>query len=303
MTRDPEDSPYYGTRTMEWYVLGYEPGADPATAKPLCESNHIIRTYKIARPEAEDWTLPEDGLVKKFIKKEFGHSSDPNGYQVGEIIRYVIDLTYSYPEEEHEGFTDIVLEDLNAYEAYNEEWNQNGHLHIESDPGIVFRGTWVFVSHTVTPEDAENGYVTNTATAKFTDSLTGEPVEMTSNEVTSTVIKKASKLTVSKALAKPPANGKYYEEGEEIEYTIVIRNNTDKTYTNIEVKDGGGVIATIDKLEPGEASDPIHYSGGTVTALDKSIMVIKTVATVTATDEDGNKEIITSTEVSAPTDP
>ena len=303
VTRDPEDSPYYGTRTMEWYVLGYEPGADPATAKPLCESNHIIRTYKIARPEAEDWTLPEDGLVKKFIKKEFGHSSDPNGYQVGEIIRYVIDLTYSYPEEEHEGFTDIVLEDLNAYEAYNEEWNQNGHLHIESDPGIVFRGTWVFVSHTVTPEDAENGYVTNTATAKFTDSVTGEPVEMTSNEVTLTVLGKSKTLLVSKALAKPPANGEYYEEGEEIEYTIVITNNTDKTYTNIEVKDGGGVIATIDKLEPGQSSDPIHYSGGKVTALDNTIMVIKNVATVTATDEDGNMEIITSTEVTAPTDP
>ncbi len=303
VTPEPEDSPYFGSRTMEWYVVGYEPGANPATAKPLCESNHIIRTYKIARPEAEDWTLPEDGIVKSFTKTEKSHPSDPNGYQVGEIIRYVIDLTYSYPEEKPEGLLNLVLDDPNAYVPGKSTWNQNGHLHYETEPEITYMGAVAVAHHIVTPEDADNGYVTNTATAKFTDAVTGEPVEMTTNTVTSTVLGKPKTLTVSKALAKPPANGKYYEEGEEIEYTIVITNNTDKTYTNIEVKDGGGVIATIDKLEPGEASDPIHYSGGTVTALDKSILVIKNVATVTATDEDGNKEIITSTEVSAPTDP
>ncbi len=302
VTPEPEDSPYFGSRTFEWYVVGYEPGADPATAAPLCESNHIIRTFKIARPEAEDWTLPEDGLKKEFTKKEISHPSDPNGYQVGETIIYWISLWYYNPEEENIGFSDLVLDDPNAASEY-ETWNNSGALHLESDPGVVYPAMWVRVLHTVTPEDADNGYVTNTATAKFTDAVTGEPVEMTTNTVTSTVLGKPKTPTVSKALAKPPANGKYYEEGEEIEYTIVITNNTDKTYTNIEVKDGGGVIATIDKLEPGEASDPIHYSGGTVTALDKSILVIKNVATVTATDEDGNKEIITSTEVSAPTDP
>lgn len=160
-----------------------------------------------------------------------------------------------------------------------------------------------FAYHIVTPEDAERGYVANTAYAKFIDQVALKPVEMTTNTVTSTVLGKSATLTVIKALAKPPANGEYYEEGEELVYTIVITNNTDKTYTNIEVKDGGGVIATIDKLEPGQSSDPIHYSGGTVTALDQIITVIMNVATVTATDEDGNKEIITSTEVSAPTDP
>ena len=131
VTPEPEDSPYFGSRTMEWYVVGYAPGADPNKAKPLCESNHIIRTYKIARPEAEDWKLPEDGLVKKFIKKEFSHPSDPNGYQVGERIDYFIRLTYLYPGEEIEGFSDLVLDDPNAYDAYNEELNQNGHLHID----------------------------------------------------------------------------------------------------------------------------------------------------------------------------
>ncbi len=304
MTPDPEDSPYYGTGTLEFWAVAYKVGF--VGGEPLCESNHITLTYKMARPEAEDWTLPEDGLTKEFTKTEVSHPSDPNGYQVGERIIYDIFLEYSYPTEkmeEREGYTDLVFEDLNAYDAYNEELNQNGHLHYETEPGIAYGAAWHGAYHTVTPEDAENGYVTNTATAKFIDSVTGEPVEMTSNTVTSTVLGKPKTLTVTKALAKPPANGKYYEEGEEIEYTIVIRNNTDKTYTNIEVKDGGGVIATIDKLEPGAESDPIHYSGGTVTALDKSIMVIKNVATVTATDEDGNKEIITSTEVSAPTDP
>ncbi|MBR3270335.1 MAG: DUF11 domain-containing protein, partial [Clostridia bacterium] len=306
VTPEPEDSPYFGSRTMEWYVVGYEPGADPATAAPLCESNHITRTIRIARPEAEDWTLPEDGIVKEFTKTEESHPADPNGYQVGETIIYDIFLEYSYPTEkmeELEGYTDLVFDDLNAYDAYNEELNQNGHLHYETEPGIAYGAAWHGAYHIVTPEDAESGYVTNTATAKFIDSVTGEPVEMTSNEVTLTVLGKSKTLLVSKALAKPPANGEYYEEGEEIEYTIVITNNTDKTYTNIEVKDGGGVIATIDKLEPGQSSDPIHYSGGKVTALDNTIMVIKNVATVTATDEDGNMEIITSTEVTAPTDP
>ena len=302
VTPEPEDSPYFGSRTMEWYVVGYEPGANPATAAPLCESNHIIRTYKIARPEAEDWTLPEK-LSNYFFKVEKSHPSDPNGYQVGERIDYYIGLYYLYQMEEIKGFSDLVLDDPNACSTIEKE-NKNGAAHVETEPGVKDYIGWdLHAYHIVTPEDADNGYVTNTATAKFIDSVTGEPVEMTTNTVTSTVLGKPKTLTVSKALAKPPANGKYYEEGEEIEYTIVITNNTDKTYTNIEVKDGGGVIATIDKLEPGEASDPIHYSGGTVTALDKSIMVIKNVATVTATDEDGNMEIITSTEVSAPTDP
>lgn len=301
-TPDPEDSPYFATRTIDYYIFGIPVGGDISSER-LCESNHITHTFKIARPEAEDWTLPEDGLTKNFTKTEVSHPSDPNGYQVGEEIKYVIDLSYKYSGEKLEGYTDLVLEDSNAYAQWSEEWNQNGHLHHVTEPGKVNVWAYLVVLHTVTPEDADNGYVTNTATAKFIDSLTDEPVEMTTNTVTSTVLGKPKTLTVSKALAKPPANGKYYEEGEEIEYTIVITNNTDKTYTNIEVKDGGGVIATIDKLEPGEASDPIHYSGGTVTALDKSILVIKNVATVTATDEDGNKEIITSTEVSAPTDP
>lgn len=302
-TLDPEDSPYYGTRSREIWIVGYEPGANPNTEKPLCESNHITISFKIARPGAKDWELPEDGIVEKFTKTEVSHPSDPNGYQVGERIDYLIVLSYLYLWEEIKGFSDLALEDLNACEAYNEELNQNGHLHYETEPGIVYTAAWHGAYHIVTPEDAESGYVTNTATAKFTDSLTGEPVEMTTNTVTSPVIGKSTKLTVIKALAKPPANGEYYEEGEELVYTIVITNNTDKTYINIEVKDGGGVIATIDKLEPGQSSDPIHYSGGKVTALDQIIAVIKNVATVTATDEDGNKEIITSTEVTAPTDP
>lgn len=295
-TLDPEDSPYYGTRSREIWIVGYEPGANPNTEKPLCESNHITCTFKIARPGAEDWELPEDGITKRFHKEELSHPSDPNGYQVGETIKYKLYLAY-YDTDAERYMTNLVVNDPNAS---NEEGG--GSLHIDNGSEVI-KAVWIDAYHTVTQEDvAEHDYVTNTATATFTDSGTGEEKEMTSNEVTVPVIGKSTKLTVIKALAKPPANGEYYEEGEELEYTIVITNNTDKTYTNIEVKDGG-VIATIDKLEPGQSSDPIQYSGGKVTALDQIIAVIVNVATVTATDEDGSKEIITSTEVTAPTDP
>ena len=296
-TPEPEDSPYCGSYTVEYWVFGYAPGADPAASEPLCESNHVIRSFKIARPEAEDWTPPEDGIVKEFTKEEISHPSDPNGYQVGETIKYKLYLTY-YNKDSERYMTNLVVDDPNAS---GEEGG--GSLHADHGSEVI-QAIWIDAYHTVTQEDVdEHGYVANTATATFTDTETGETVEMKSNEVIVPVIGKSKKLTVSKALAKPPANGEYYEEGEELEYTIVITNNTDKTYTNIEVKDGGGVIATIDKLEPGQSSDPIHYSGGKVTALDQIITVIINVATVTATDEDGNKEIITSTEVSAPTDP
>ena len=296
-TLDPEDSPYYGTRSREIWIVGYEPGANPNTADPLCESNHITISFKIARPGAEDWTLPEDGIVKEFTKKETSHPSDPNGYQVGETITYKIFLSYSNKDAERY-MTDLVVDDPNAS-------GDEGGGSLHNDYGSeVISAVWIDAYHTVTQEDVdEHGYVANTATATFTDSGTGETVEMTSNTVTVPVIDKATTLLVTKALAKPPANGEYYEEGEELVYTIVITNNTDKTYTNIEVKDGGGVIATIDKLEPGQSSDPIQYSGGKVTALDQVFTVIKNVATVTATDEDGDMEIITSTEVTAPTDP
>ena len=296
-TPDPEDSPYFGTRTLEYWVRGYAPGADPLKSEPLCESNHVIRSFKIARPGAEDWTLPEDGLTKNFTKTEITHPSDPNGYQVGETIHYKIFLAY-YDKDSERYMTNLVVDDPNAS-------GKEGGGSLHNDYGSeVISAVWIDAYHTVTQEDVdEHGYVANTATATFTDSGTGETVEMTSNTVTVPVIDKATTLLVTKALAKPPANGEYYEEGEELVYTIVITNNTDKTYTNIEVKDGGGVIATIDKLEPGQSSDPIQYSGGKVTALDQVFTVIKNVATVTATDEDGDMEIITSTEVTAPTDP
>ncbi len=296
-TPDPEDSPYFGTHDIEWYVLGYAVGADPATAKPLCESNHIKRSFKIARPEAEDWTPPEDGIKKEFTKTERSHPSDPNGYQVGETIQYKLLLSYSDKEAERY-MTNLTVEDPNASDKTGD-----GSLHKDYKSEVIM-SIWIDAYHTVTQEDVdERGYVTNTAYAAFTDSATGEPVKMESNTVVTPVIGKSSTLLITKALANPPANGAYYTEGEEIEYTIVITNNTDKTYTNIEVKDGGKVIATIEKLEPGESSEPIRYTGGPVTALDQIITVIKNVATVTATDPDGNKEIITSTEVTAPTDP
>ena len=134
MTPDPEDSPYYGTGTLEFWAVAYKVGS---VAEPLCESDHITLTYKMAHPEAEDWTLPENGNTKEFTKEEESNPSDPNGYQVGERIDYFIGLTYVYPGEEIKGFSDLVLDDPNACSTI-EEQNKNGATHIETEPGARF---------------------------------------------------------------------------------------------------------------------------------------------------------------------
>ena len=116
---------------------------------------------------------------------------------------------------------------------------------------------------------------------------------------------KDSHLTVTKTTTSKPANEKAYALGEEITYNINVKNDGNVTIRDIKVTDSlstaeGKVIATIDKLAPGEEED-IKFSY-TVTEADILAGFVKNEATATGKDPEDKDPTVDPGEVTDPTD-
>ncbi len=93
-------------------------------------------------------------------------------------------------------------------------------------------------------------------------------------------------LTVTKSVTNTPANGTAYVEGETVEYEITVKNDTNITVSDIEVKDAlTGDAWYIESLAPGE--EKTYTTEYTVTKEDAAVGTVVNIATASGVADDG----------------
>ena len=183
-------------------------------------------------------------------------STPDNGlfYQEGETVDFVIYVTNP---------TDKTMTDLHVYE----------HLFKKTKPydtlaSLEAKKTATFTYQTkVTPMQAKLTKLTNLVRVTYDDPDEDQRVSVSGLCTVPTGRAEEDGVLVVKKVISTPANGKYYQEGEEIRYLIEVTNNTLRPITTLDVLDslaeldeeGRRTVTTGEKLAPGETFS-IHFS-------------------------------------------
>ncbi|WP_200977694.1 gliding motility-associated C-terminal domain-containing protein [Echinicola sp. 20G] len=193
--------------------------------------------------------------------------------ELGQTLTYEITLT----NRGNVSISNVVVSDPQATE---------GPTYLSGDVGvdeIMGPGeTWTYsASHEVTNEDLDNGSFTNTVTA--TGDPAGGVLDETNDEITINAVQDPS-FTVLKVADK---NG-YSEVGEVITYTIYLNNNGNVSLFDLRVTDP--LTRLDDGIDVFYAGDTISFTTThTVTQEDIDNGSIENVASISATDPEGNE--------------
>ena len=138
----------------------------------------------------------------------------------------------------------------------------------------------------ITPEDVERGYIQVRATVTWIDPLTGAERKSYSNVWHMPVISKTG-LVLNKGY-KDPANGEYFEEGEQIEWTLSMKNNSKEPIKDITVTDNGATIGMFAEVTPEQGEIKLGVPKYTVTEYDAKVVgKVTNIANATGTDLKG----------------
>lgn len=166
----------------------------------------------------------------------------------------------------------------------------------------------------VTIEDAQRGYVENTAHAAFYDPEGDAWVTIDSNTVSalcgykyyycdSYIEKALGGVEISKTVTNTPANGQYYVPGENVDYMLTVKNTGSLPLHDVTIRDklhssSVPVYVCPVILEPGEQFDgSFSYR---VTEMDAVRGSIKNIANVVGYDPEGKAQADLSNEVEVP---
>ncbi|MBR0081856.1 MAG: hypothetical protein IJP98_03840 [Clostridia bacterium] len=273
-----------GTVRSDWYFIGYDNG------EPVCLSNTVVMEWTVIDDELiTGWEIPDDTAV--FVEKwEDSTPANPNGYQLGESICYVV----AVENVGGETIDRFYLIDCSS----GEEEDRKSLYEQALEPGqIVYFG----YDHIVTMDDVLNHYVENIAYVEWGDEELGNHHLEPSNTVIVPTINKAN-ILLTKSEKSTPANGLFYVEGEEVVFEIYVKNNTPVHVHDLTIHDtpalGDLPVTTIEDVGPGEdGTYEVHY---TVTAYDAEIGYFGNVSWASGEDEYGNPIFVYSNDVEVP---
>ena len=243
-------------------------------------------------PNGDDPDVDGDGVyLEKFIR-----NAPANGeyYVPGEVLNYALTLRID---------DGLLLDDAAIYDPIID----NDGLVISYGKGL-YGGMGMDVFYTVTEEDAQRGYVENTAYATWSYSDSGKAGYCESATViapcgsdNSGDFGLTAGLSVTKTVTSTPANGSYYEPGEVIFFEITATNTSAETLTNLTfhdplITDAPG--ATVPTFAPGEAAS--FQAFYVVTDVDAFAGSVTNVAYMTADDADGHQMVEYSNTVTVP---
>ncbi len=279
LTPNTEGPDTAGMVDVEYYAYGRD--ADD-TDTILCETAHCPYSFKMDLPGPVGWELPSESDLWVYKYEKYG-STLPEGYQKGEQIVYVIEI-WNAGEVDVDG---AVL--IDSMLGVN-----------ETLPNIPV-GDWIVreYTYTVTEEDVATGGIYNEAYVEWTDP---DSEELKSDLEWCLVYTTAeTSLLLSKRIEGDPANGEYYAEGEEIDFRVKIKNNTDmpvgETYIDDPLLFSGDPLATYASLAPGEEHEvPLKHK---VTEGEAAYGIVTNIAYSEYVDYKGDWHFITSNPVDA----
>lgn len=304
MIADAPDSPYAGTVILRLWIIGYNYDEWQNSGKLV----EVGRTM----PYTFNWKIDKPGdapVSQGFLSllKEASTPADPNGFQLGETIYFSFSIRYETGDV-NPTFSDVRVFDEFALDGKS-QYIRNGKAEVDdpnkfSADGIVGRSYNQVFAHTVTQEDVNKGYFENYMYMEYLDRNTGERFTAYSNTVIVPVTDTPTTPMAQKFITSKSKHEGYYTAGEQITYAVYITNNTQETYTDVEVMDTGLVIGTIDTLFPGVTVGPFAAPTYTVTDYDTTVTgYVYNVATASATNSNGVRVSFSSNTVTVWTMP
>ena len=274
LTPGTETDEFYGTVTVHYYAAGYDPEGytdanDPG--KELCRTETLSRSWQISKESG--WEIPEDSKLTGTLAVAPGYeSSDPAGYQMGEEIKTVLTVK------------NTGLIDLEIFGA-SDPWDSANF----SDGPIAVGGekSYTRAHVTVTEEDVERGYIEfPMITISWTDPDSEKERTAFAGPLTVHVLKKTG-LLLKKGVAFEPENGEFFQEGEPIQWSLTVTNNSKDSITDVTVEDKGKTVGSYTQITPGDTENcivPVHV----VTEYDAKVVgYVLNYATATGTDYRG----------------
>ena len=234
-----------GTVTFTAYFVGYDPVAfrdEGYSAPELCRSETVTHTVKVRKPGPAAWEIPEESAVslEHSIDTKWDPPADPAGYQLGEWWSTWLKATNT-------GTVTIPSKSVTVYDPWDGFTTQ-----INSDwkPGETHNYIWDI--DCVSEEDVARGYIyLPPLQFTWTDPDSGNEKTAYSNPLTLPVISKTG-LLVTKGIAHGPANGSYFQAGEQIDWTLTVTNNSQEPIRNVVVTDQGVTVGSFAEIAPGE---------------------------------------------------
>ncbi len=212
------------------------------------------------------------------VKATTSTPANGSAYQLGETIKYAVTVT----NDGNLTANDVAVSDGLAGVQLAEGQNANvGTL----APGASATVNFVY---TVTEADVLAGNVRNNATATGTPNG-GGTLDVTPGTTTDLTGPAAGHITVVKTTTSTPENGKAYQLGEKIVYSIHVVNDGNLTVSNVKVSDANADNfgeKVIESLAPGASED--FEATHTVTEDDVLAGTVTNVATAKGTSPDPN---------------
>ncbi|MBB3279254.1 DUF7507 domain-containing protein [Slackia isoflavoniconvertens] len=212
------------------------------------------------------------------VKATTSTPANGSAYQLGETIEYAVTVT----NDGNLTANDVAVSDELAGVQLAEGQNANvGTL----APGASATVNYVY---TVTEADVLAGNVRNNATATGTPNG-GGTLDVTPGTTTDPTGPAAGHITVVKTTTSTPENGKAYQLGEKIVYSIHVVNDGNLTASNVKVSDANADNfgeKVIESLAPGASED--FEATHTVTEADVLAGTVTNVATAKGTSPDPN---------------
>ena len=212
------------------------------------------------------------------VKATTSTPANGSAYQLGETIKYAVTVT----NDGNLTANDVAVSDELAGVQLAEGQNANvGTL----APGASATVNYVY---TVTEADVLAGNVRNNATATGTPNG-GGTLDVAPGTTTDLTGPAAGHITVVKTTTSTPENGKAYQLGEKIVYSIHVVNDGNLTVSNVKVSDANADNfgeKVIESLAPGASED--FEATHTVTEADVLAGTVTNVATAKGTSPDPN---------------
>ncbi|MDR4060517.1 MAG: Ig-like domain-containing protein [Slackia sp.] len=212
------------------------------------------------------------------VKATTSTPANGSAYQLGETIEYAVTVT----NDGNLTANNVAVSDELAGVQLAEGQNANvGTL----APGASATVNYVY---TVTEADVLAGNVRNNATATGTPNG-GGTLDVTPGTTTDPTGPAAGHITVVKTTTSTPENGKAYQLGEKIVYSIHVVNDGNLTASNVKVSDANADNfgeKVIESLAPGASED--FEATHTVTEADVLAGTVTNVATAKGTSPDPN---------------
>ncbi|MBR6706964.1 MAG: hypothetical protein IKI84_09820 [Clostridia bacterium] len=275
----------------------------------LYDASHI-ETAPIPATREKGMTLPEPGesRLTVTIKQVFPHA-DPAGFGLGEewdtdvkvtnsgfaeVTGYTIHYTFvSSPMYSRWSFFDDTDEATWGERTFTDPLAPGETKDLYNDSP----------AHSIQEEDVERGYVLVEAYVLWVDPVSGNLRESDHAMLYIPTVCGTKGLELTKGVAAEPENGEFYKQGEDVRWTLTVKNVSDEVITDVVITDGDQVVSTIAAIAPGETVTcdvPAH----TVTEQDALVTgCVAGIAVAVGKDPQGVEHTWSSNPVSVPTIP